>query len=113
MYSPINMNQPFQPFLAAQQTLLRVNGIEGARAYNLSPNSSCALFDANKDVMYIKSTDAGGYATIAAYSYSKIENQAAVAPDFVTREEFEERMEELKNVRNARKSKPTIVDEQI
>ena len=36
-----------------------MNGIEGAKNYPLSPGSTVALFDAESDIMYIKSMDAG------------------------------------------------------
>ena len=51
---PMN-NQPFPQQIT--QNLIRVNGIEGAKAYQMSANSTVALFDTNEDIMYIKSTD--------------------------------------------------------
>lgn len=39
------------------QNLIRVNGIDGAKAYQMSANSTVALFDTNEDIMYVKSTD--------------------------------------------------------
>lgn len=53
--------------------LIKVNGIEGARAYPIRPNCRIPLFDANEDIMYIKSADAGGYATIDAYDFFRKE----------------------------------------
>ena len=53
-------NQPMNNQLFPQQitqNLIRVNGIEGAKAYQMSANSTVALFDTNEDIMYIKSTD--------------------------------------------------------
>lgn len=37
---------PYQPY---EQGLVRVTGIDGARAYQMRPNSTVALFDANND----------------------------------------------------------------
>ena len=49
-------NSYFQP---QRQELIKVNGLEGAKNYPLSPGSTIALFDAESDIMYIKSMDAG------------------------------------------------------
>ena len=65
------MNYPyynFQPFQQKQE-LIRVNGIEGAKNYPLSPGSTVPLFDAESDIMYIKSMDAGGFPSIRTFSF--------------------------------------------
>lgn len=83
----------YQPMAAIpQQTgLIQVTGMEGAKAYPLAPNSEAALFDAGRDVFYVKRTDAGGYPTIAAYEFKPLQEAAPSAqPEYVTREEFEE-----------------------
>lgn len=92
--------QPMAP-IPQQQTppgLIQVTGMEGAKAYPLAPNSVAALFDADRDVMYIKRTDAGGYPTIAAYSFAPLQETAPTKqPDYVTRQEFEEWKEMMAN----------------
>ena len=68
-----------------------MTGLEGAKAYPLAPNSEAALFDAGRDVFYVKRTDAGGYPTIQAYQFAPVQEAAPSAqPEYVTREEFEE-----------------------
>ena len=65
------MNYPyynFQPFQQKQE-LIRVNGIEGAKNYPLSPGSTVALFDADSDTMFIKSMDAGGFPSIRMFTF--------------------------------------------
>lgn len=65
------MNYPyynFQPFQQKQE-LIRVNGIEGAKNYPLSPGSTVALFDADSDTMFIKSMDAGGFPSIRTFTF--------------------------------------------
>lgn len=83
----------YQPMAAIpQQTgLIQVTGMEGAKAYPLAPNSEAALFDAGRDVFYVKRTDAGGYPTIQAYQFAPVQEAAPSAqPEYVTREEFDE-----------------------
>lgn len=65
------MNYPyynFQPFQQKQE-LIRVNGLEGAKNYPLSPGSTVALFDADSDTMFIKSMDAGGFPSIRTFTF--------------------------------------------
>ena len=84
--------QPQQPPMGMVQppvTLTRVTGLDGAKAYQMPPNSVVALFDGGEDVFYIKSTDGAGFPTIKAFSFSPIEARTTQA-EFVTRQEFEE-----------------------
>lgn len=59
-------NNYFQP---QRQELIRVNGLEGAKNYPLSPGSTVALFDADSDTMFIKSMDAGGFPSIRTFTF--------------------------------------------
>lgn len=54
--------------------LIRVTGMDGAKAYQMPPNSVVPLFDADNDVMYVKSTDGAGFPTIRAFAFQPIEN---------------------------------------
>jgi hypothetical protein len=101
-----------------QQTapgLIQVTGLEGAKAYPMAPNSVTALFDADRDVMYIKRTDAGGYPTIAAYTFAPMQEPATQQPEYVTRQEFNELKEMIANgkqsVRRAANAAPAESDE--
>ena len=79
------------PQQQTQAGLIQVTGLEGAKAYPLMPNAEVALFDAGRDVFYVKRTDAGGYPTISAYQFAPMQESAPSAqPEYVTREEFEE-----------------------
>ena len=59
-------NNYFQP---QRQELIKVNGLEGAKNYPLSPGSTVALFDAESDTMFIKSMDAGGFPSIRTFTF--------------------------------------------
>lgn len=100
----------YQPMATIpQQTgLIQVTGMEGAKAYPLAPNSEAALFDAGRDVFYVKRTDAGGYPTIQAYQFAPVQEAAPSAqPEYVTREEFNELKEMIANGKQpVRKAKP-------
>ena len=63
-------NQNFQ----AQINITFVNGIEGAKAFQMSPNSSALLMDSDNSKFYVKSTDSLGVAKISSYSFTEDEN---------------------------------------
>lgn len=97
-YNPQMNNQQIYPQIQTQN-LIRVNGIEGAKAYQMSANSIVSLFDANEDIMYIKSTDGAGFPSIRTFSFTEVkeENKPAQQVDYISREEFEEFKKELMN----------------
>lgn len=51
-----------------KERITKVNGIESARAYNLTePDCSVALIDENNKYVYIVRTDGTGYKTVEKY----------------------------------------------
>ena len=89
---------PVQPQEQAQN-LIRVNGIDGAKAYQMPANSTVALFDSNEDIMYVKSTDGAGFPSIRTFEFTEKVNAEVKSPDveYISREEFEEFKKELMN----------------
>ena len=81
------------------QNLIRVNGIDGAKTYQMSANSTVALFDSNEDIMYIKTTDGAGFPSIRTFSFTEVkeENRPTQQVDYISRQEFEEFKKELMN----------------
>ncbi len=102
---PLQNVQPVQTPLQQTQGLIRVTGMEGAKAYQMPPNSLTALFDNNEDIFYVKSTDGAGFPTIKTYKFTAVEQEPKTehpTGDFVTRQEFEQLKEEVLN--NAKQS---------
>lgn len=91
------MQQPMQQMQAPRDGLIRVTGMDGAKAYQMPPNSSVALFDGGQDVFYVKTTDGAGFPTIKAFSFAPLQEQLAQSPDYVTRAEFNELKEMIAN----------------
>ena len=79
--------------------LIQVNGIESAKAYPTTPNSTVALFDTNDDILYIKSTDASNFPTIRKFRFKEesLEVQAQPSVQYVTLDEFNKFKEEILN----------------
>ena len=86
------------PLMGQNQGLIRVNGLEGAKAYQVAPRDTVALFDGNDDVFYVKSADDGGFPTIKAYRFVEMDlTGAKPTNDYVTKAEFEELRKEVQS----------------
>lgn len=67
--------QPYGYQSTAQNTgLTWVIGEAGAKSYLVAPNSSVALFDSERQVVYIKSADASGMPSLKILDYTIREN---------------------------------------
>lgn len=75
----------------SMNNLIRVTGIDGAKAYQMPANSSVALFDNNNDYMYVKTTDGAGFPTIRTFTFSEVfdTNSQISNNDYVSKNEFE------------------------
>lgn len=67
---------------------IRVTGMDGAEAYRMPPDSVVPPFDADNDIMYVKSTDGAGFPTIRAFAFQPIGNPTPQAQRYATRGEF-------------------------
>lgn len=93
-YSTYTPQVPQQPV----QELIRVTGIDGAKAYQMPPNSVVPLFDANNDIMYIKSTDGAGFPSIRTFSFTPMEQVQEPTQDYVQRSEFDALVAEVRGL---------------
>lgn len=93
-YSPAtNYQSQYSAYQAQSQpinSLIRVTGIDGAKAYAMPPNSVAPLFDDQNDILYVKSTDGAGFPTIRVFKFSPIETPQPETRDYISRSEFEE-----------------------
>ena len=95
------------PLLSGMDLVIPVNGFEGAKAYKLGPSCRIPLFDNDKDVFYIKTTDQNGFPAVKAYKFeeiievSKDESAAVSLSDIrsIMREEFGKMMEDVLNAK--------------
>ena len=104
----LNMNQ--QPYTLNQLTASTpqnnginwVQGVEGAKAYQVAPNSNVLLMDSeNNGRMYIKTCDNIGMCTLRYFDYVETTAAPAKTPEidtsqFVTRTELSNIISELK-----------------
>lgn len=75
-----------------------VQGLEGAKAYPVASGASVMLMDSEENVFYIKTTDQSGMPSpLRVFDYTeRTETPKVDTSTFVTREEFEKRISELK-----------------
>ena len=96
--NPYGVPQPMiQPQMQMVQPtqVIRVNGENGAKAYNLGANSSALLLDESGLMVWLVTSDGAGYKTVQAYDIAP--HQAAQAPDFGSLEDRIKRLEEKVN----------------
>ena len=113
-YNPQMMNPtPVQP-QEQTQNLIRVNGIDGAKAYQMPANSTVALFDSNEDILYIKNTDGAGFPSIRMFRFEEVNEitNNGEKQDYISRKEFEEFKKELMNngKQSIQRSKSNLTD---
>lgn len=103
--------QPFPSWSQSmpRQEIVRVNGENGAKAYQMAPNSSALLMDESAPIVWLVQTDGAGYKTAVPYTIAPYQSQPA--PDLNNIEERIKRLEEMMNGKKpdagrARSSKP-------
>ena len=64
---PMQQQAMMAPQQAMIQQVVRVNGENGARAYQMGANGSALLLDESGTIVWLVTTDGAGYKTIAPY----------------------------------------------
>ena len=89
---PTLMTTYQQRLNASQRTeIAKVSGRNGAEAFPLPPDSSILLLDEQDPIVWLKTTDSGGYPKIVPYSITPYEEEKA--PDTKALESRIERLE--------------------
>ena len=91
-YNPYGFNQ-----FISRQDVVRVNGRNGAEAYQMAPNSSILLLDETAPIVWLKTTDGASYPTITGYQITPIETQASRMAD-TKYSQLEERIAKLEEI---------------
>ena len=81
-------NGPQGPAQAPQDGLIRVTGMQGAKAYQMPANSRAALFDDTDDIVIIKMTDGAGFPSYRRARLDWLPDEPE--SDSVTRKEFDD-----------------------
>ena len=84
-----------------------VNGLEGAKSYNLVPNQSILLMDGSNPYIYLKSTNQMGQATIRCFKLveEKVEDLEVSNSPYATKNDFKELNEKIDQLMSKRGGK--------
>ena len=123
-YMNSNQNQYFpRSTVMSGPQIQWVQGIEGAKAYQLAPNSNVQLLDSENDgIFYIKTSDNIGMCNLRAFKYEEITAQqptpAANLDEYVRKDELEKLINSIlggdkneQTVSTTKSSKATITKE--
>lgn len=72
--NPYQQNQPMQRY-----DVIKVNGKNGAEAFQMAPNSSVLLLDETSPIVWLKQTDGAGYPTLSPYSITPYQPEPQVS----------------------------------
>lgn len=92
--NPFAVPQPMVQPIAPTQ-VVKVNGENGARAYQLGPNSSALLLDESGMMVWLVTSDGAGYKTVSPYDIAP--HKTTPAPDYVSLESRIKRLEDMIN----------------
>lgn len=84
--------QYMQPAAPAQQ-VVRVNGENGARAFQIGANGSALLLDESGTIVWLVTSDGAGYKTVAAYDIAP--HRAEPAKEYSDLESRVRKLEEM------------------
>ena len=97
--NPYGMNtmqpMPYMQSVQPQQQVVRVNGENGARSYQLGANSSAMLLDESGLMVWLITSDGAGYKTVTPYDITP--HQEVPKADYGTLESRIQRLEEIVN----------------
>ena len=113
--------QQFNSQIPIQQPsngLTRVTGMDGAKAFQMPPNSVLALFDDSSDIFYVKSTDGAGFPTIRTFDFFEhkqdlnVPKQSVNLDNFATKQELQTVQNQLEELKGALINAQQSVSEQ-
>lgn len=106
-------NAPTMP-QASSNSIIWVQGEEGAKAYLVAPNNTVVLWDSENPTIYLKSADASGIPSMRVLDWTERSATSKVtlpsvleqnADKFVTREEFDALKAQLEAMKPKESSK--------
>ena len=85
----------YQPPVVQPSSVTKVNGENGARAYQMGANSSALLLDESGLMVWLVVSDGAGYKTVTPYDITP--HKAAPVPDYGSLESRIKRLEDMIN----------------
>lgn len=101
-YQPMSQFGRYSGYSQMNNGINWVQGIEGAKAYQLTPNSNTILLDSENDgVFYIKVSDNVGMCNLRVFNYTEVTDAPKVESkidlsEYVKRDELDEILKSIK-----------------
>jgi len=94
-FNPYGFMQQYQNVPTPQQNtqVVKVNGENGAKAYQMGANSSALLLDESGLLVWLVTSDGAGYKTVSAYDI--VPHKPVPAPDYGSIENRIQKLEEI------------------
>lgn len=94
-----------------------VNGIEGAKAFQVAPNQTMMLMDSDKPIVFMKTTDGIGKASLRYFSLTEINEleaskmyQPTPMPEYALKSDIEALNGKLDTILNSLNPNKEVVD---
>ena len=89
-----NNNNYYNPYIPQTNQYAFVNGIEGAKAYQVMPNQTMMLMDNDNPICYMKQSNSMGQSTLRYFklvevSEQELRGQAQTQSDYVLKSDFD------------------------
>lgn len=103
-------NQPQQNNMMGAQKyqVTRVNGKNGADAFQMPPNSSIFLLDETAPIVWLKITDGAGYPTVTPYDITPHQTEQQIQQVDLTN--IEQRLTKLEDIINGQQISQSSVE---
>lgn len=94
--NPYQNNNQYQPNFYGRvgtpytNTYTYVNGLEGAKAFQMLPNQMVLLMDSEKPYFYTKCSNNMGQSTIKIYKFEEVPQQEEVRLEYATKQDLQE-----------------------
>lgn len=107
-YQPSVLQYPQPTSLATTQigashSITRVNGENGARMFQMPPNSEDLLLDESLPIVWLVQTDGAGYKTITPYDVTP--HQTEATPDYKSLEDRIKKLEDMVNESHSKRNR--------
>lgn len=112
--NPYMVNQP-NPYTQKNNGINWVQGIEGAKAYQLAPNSNAILMDSENDgKFYIKVSDNVGMCNLRTFRYREVTTPTTNHNDvdmseYVKKSELESLIKSIKEEKTNEQTLPAVI----
>ena len=108
MYPSQTLANGYNPYGTnySRYEIIRVNGENGAKAFQMAPNSNILLLDENDPIIWLAQTDGAGYKTVTPYQITPYQPDPVIDPQteqtLKMLNDMDQRIKELEEKVNAK-----------